>query len=368
MNSFKAWFDRHFSDPQVVFLTTSLLLGVALIVLFGDIFAPVFGALVLAYLLEAPVRGLERWHLPRTAAVSLVVALLIAGLLFVLLALVPLLARQAGQLLQQVPHMVERAQHLLAALPHRHPHLFTQKQVSDLMAGLGGQLAGLRESVVARTLSVGMGLLTWLVYLVLIPVLVFLFLKDKDRILGWIQAYMPPGSGLAAVVWRDVDHQLGNYVRGKFLEIVLIWIISGGIFWMLGLHYAMLIGAVVGLSVLIPYVGAMVGTIPVAAVAYFQWGWALPAAYVLIAYGAIHFFDGNMLEPMLFAEVVDLHPVAIIVALLFFGGVWGFWGIFFAIPLAALAHAVLKAWPRGEDARRRLEDRSAAVPPDDAGD
>ena len=199
----------------------------------------------------------------------------------------------------------------------------------------------------------------------LIPVLVFLFLKDKDRILGWIRAYMPPGSGLAAEVWRDVDQQLGNYVRGKVLEIVLIWIVSGGVFWMLGLHYAMLVGAVVGLSVVIPYVGAMVGTIPIAAVAYFQWGWALPAAYVLIAYGAIHFFDGNILEPVLFAGVVDLHPVAIIIALLFFGGVWGFWGVFFAIPLAALAHAVLKAWPRREDARRRLEDRSGSPPPDD---
>ncbi len=59
------------------------------------------------------------------------------------------------------------------------------------------------------------------------------------------------------------------------------------------------------------------------------------------------------LVPMLFSEVVDLHPVAIVVAILLFGGIWGFWGVFFAIPLATLVQAVLNAWP---GVKHRIED------------
>jgi putative permease len=97
---------------------------------------------------------------------------------------------------------------------------------------------------------------------------------------------------------------------------------------------------------LVPYIGAAVVTLPVAMLAYFQWGWSPEFGWVIFAYGVIQGLDGNVLVPLLFSEVVNLHPVAIIVAILVFGGLWGFWGVFFAIPLATLVSALLTAWPR----------------------
>jgi putative permease len=110
-----------------------------------------------------------------------------------------------------------------------------------------------------------------------------------------------------------------------------------------------LLATLVGLSVIIPYIGATVVTIPVALVAYFQWGWSAQFAWLLIAYLVIQVLDGNVLVPLLFSEAVNLHPIAIIVAVLFFGGLWGFWGVFFAIPLATLVQAVIRAWPRARE-------------------
>jgi len=107
-----------------------------------------------------------------------------------------------------------------------------------------------------------------------------------------------------------------------------------------------LLATLVGLSVVIPYIGAAAVTVPIAAIAFFQWGWSADFWYILVAYGVIQALDGNVLVPLLFSEVVNLHPVAIIIAVLVFGGVWGFWGVFFAIPLATLVQAVLRAWPR----------------------
>jgi putative permease len=129
----------------------------------------------------------------------------------------------------------------------------------------------------------------------------------------------------------------------------------------LDLKYSILLAVLVGISVLVPYLGAAVVTIPVAVVAYFQFGWGSDFAVVLIAYGIIQALDGNVLVPLLFSEVVNLHPVAIIVSVLVFGGLWGFWGVFFAIPLATLVNAVLRAWPVSSDEGRGTSDEEGGA-------
>ena len=179
------------------------------------------------------------------------------------------------------------------------------------------------------------------------PLMVFFFMKDKTAIVTWVKHFLPDDRRLAGQVWADVDMQIGNYVRGKFIEIVIVWVVTYVTFALMGLQFSMLLGVLVGLSVVIPYVGAVTVTFPVAVIAYFQWGFTSDFAYIMIAYAIIQALDGNVLVPLLFSEVVNLHPIAIITAVLVFGGLWGFWGVFFAIPLATLVQAVLKAWPSG---------------------
>jgi len=197
------------------------------------------------------------------------------------------------------------------------------------------------------------------VLLVLIPVLVFFLLKDKDLLISWFKGYLPVERHLVSSVWADVEAQIANYVRGKAGEIVIVGAVSYITFISLGLQYSALLATVVGFSVLIPYIGAAVATFPVAFVAYFQMGWGWDFGKVMIAYAIIQALDGNVLVPLLFSEALNLHPVAIIVAILVFGGLWGFWGIFFAIPLATVVQAVLKAWPRPAD-----EIRKSSEPPE----
>ncbi len=132
------------------------------------------------------------------------------------------------------------------------------------------------------------------------------------------------------------------------IEILVVGIATYIAFLFFDLRYAVLLSVAVGLSVLIPYIGAAVVTIPVAIVALFQFGLSPEFGYVMLAYGIIQALDGNVLVPLLFSQAVNLHPVVIIIAVLFFGGLWGFWGVFFAIPLATLVKAVLNAWPSNE--------------------
>jgi putative permease len=339
------WLKRTFSDPQIVFLTLVLLAGFAIVLVMGDMLAPVLASAVLAYLLEGLVVALEDRGAPRLFSVIVVFIAFLLFLAAVVFGLLPVVSRQVTQLVQQLPNMIGEGQRVLMNLPERYPEIFSPEQVQQMLDSIRGEIAGFGQQVVSLSLSSVVGVLTLIVYLVLMPMLVFFFLKDKELIMRWFGHFMPGERGLASRVWMEVDRQIANYVRGKFWEIVIIWAVSLLVFSFFGLQYTMLLAVLVGLSVVIPYVGATVVTVPVLAVAWFQWGWGSDFIGVTVAYLIIQAVDGNVLVPLLFGEVVSLHPVAIIVAILVFGGLWGFWGVFFAIPLATLVNAVLRAWP-----------------------
>ncbi len=342
------WFKRSFSDPQVVILGLFLVVGFAVIIGLGKWLAPMFASLVIAYLLEAIVVQLQKHGLSRIPAVIIVFLLFMATLLFLLFGLVPIVTRQLTQLVQQFPEYIARGQTLLKQLPENYPQLVSAEQVDVIIAQLGQELATLGQQALGWSLSSVASVITLVIFLVLMPVLVFFFLKDKDLMIGWASNYLPRERSLVTKVWVESEAQIANYVRGKVAEIIIVGLVTYVTFLILGLQYAALLATLVGFSVLIPYIGAAVATIPIALIAFFQFGWNWSFANVMIAYAIIQALDGNLLVPLLFSEVVNLHPVAIILAILFFGGLWGFWGIFFAIPLATLVQAILRSWPRNE--------------------
>jgi putative permease len=308
--------------------------------------APVFASIVIAYLLEAVVIRLQLLGLPRLASVLLVFLLFLASLFFLFFGLVPMLIRQLTQLVQQLPNYITQGQDLLLQLPERYPQLVSERQIERLISSAGSELALAGQQFLTWSLTSVGTVVGLAVLLVLIPVLVFFILKDKDQLIDWFKGYLPVERHLVSSVWADVEAQIANYVRGKAGEIVIVGAVSYVTFISLGLQYSALLATMVGFSVLIPYIGAAVITLPIAFVAYFEWGWGWSFGQVMIAYAIIQALDGNVLVPLLFSEALNLHPVAIIVAILVFGGLWGFWGIFFAIPLATVVQAVLKAWPK----------------------
>jgi putative permease len=344
------WFRRYFSDPQVVFLAVALVVGFAVVITMGNMLAPVLAIIVIAYLLEGLVSFLQRRGWPRIAGVIVVYVSFILFVSLIAFGVMPLVSRQVTDLVQQLPAMISQGQNVLMGLPARYPEIITPEQIQELIGAIRAEIGNFGQQVLSWSLASVVGVITILVYLILVPLLVFFFLKDRDLIIGWFQRYLPKHRRIADTVWRDVDRQISNYVRGKFWEILIVWAVSYMTFYAFGLNYAMLLSMLVGLSVIIPYIGASMVTVPVLLIAWFQWGWTSTFAWLAVAYFVIQALDGNVLVPLLFSEVVNLHPVAIIVAILVFGGVWGFWGVFFAIPLATLVQAILSAWPRHEAA------------------
>ena len=346
MEQISTWIKKQLSNPQVVFLAATLLVLFLIVIYAGNMLAPVLAGIVIAYLLEGVIRRLRVLKLPRMVRVWLVFLGFMMFLVIIVFVLLPTLYTQLTQVVAQIPLMLSKGQAALMALPERYPELFSEEQVVEISSRLRSDLTDLGQRAVTSSISGAASVITLLIYMILLPILIFFFLKDKYRILEWLRDMLPSDNQLAMVVWKDVDQQIGNYIRGKFWEILVVWAASFATFQALGLQFSMLLAVLVGLSVLIPYIGAAVVTVPVVIIAYFQWGWTSEFFTLVVAYLVIQALDGNLLVPLLFSEVVNIHPVAIIVAVLFFGGLFGVWGVFFAIPLATLVQAILMAWPK----------------------
>jgi putative permease len=264
--------------------------------------------------------------------------------LALLIILLPLVSSQVGQLLQQLPAMFTKGQSLLIQLPERYPGFITTDQIRQITAALSNQITGLAQQILSFSLASVRGLIMGIIYLILVPLMIFFFLKDKRLIMDWVKSFLPDNRGMAQAVWHEVNQQFANYVRGKIMEIIIVGVTAYIVFSFMGLDFAMLLALLTGLSVLVPYIGVTVIFFPVAMIAFFQWGPTAPTVWVMLAYGIIQIFDGNLLAPLLLSRVVNLHPVAIIVAVLVFGGFYGIVGLLFAIPLATLCQAVIKVW------------------------
>lgn len=341
----RQWYLRHFTDPQTVIFAFILIVGGLLIFILNAHLMPILVAIVIAYLAEGMVIWMARVNLGRRLAASLVTALMVTAILLVFFVLLPLLSKQISELIRELPIMLGKGQRVLLQLPEQYPDYVSAKQIEDVLTLARNELTAMGQRVVSLSVSSVVGVITFLVYMILLPLMVFFFLKDKQLILDWLANFLPEERRLLRTVWAELDIKIASYVRGKVIEVLIIWFASFIAFGLMGLNYAMLLSLLVGLSVIIPYVGATVVTIPVALIAYFQWGFTSQFGWLMAVYGVIQFIDGNLLVPLLFSEVVNLHPVAIIVAVVFFGSLWGVWGVFFAIPLATLIQAILKAWP-----------------------
>lgn len=336
---------RVLPNPQAVSFALFLLVTTLLIVGLGGMLTPVYAGGVIAYLLDGLVMMAVRRRVPRLAAVIVVFILFLAFLALLTFLILPSLYQQTVQLVQQLPAWATRLQVLILELPERYPDVISESQLIEFSTTLRRELLSLGQSMLGSSYASLVSLITVVIYVILLPLLVFFFLKDKEIILNWVGRYLPSDRYLSRKVWREVDFQIGNYVRGKFIEVLALFVSSFITFSLMGLNYALLLSVFMGLSVIIPYVGATLVTLPVILVAFFQWGAGDQFGYLVLAYAILQTVDAVALIPILFSEVVNIHPVAIIVAILFFGGLWGFWGVFFAIPLATLVNAVLNAWP-----------------------
>ena len=338
-------FKKIFSNEET--LVFSLLLLSAFFVLFflGGILTPFLISIIFAYLLVGMQTRLESF------GIKSIIAFLITYGFFLLLGvalmvwLAPLVYQQLQSIVLEVPKWLNSFLIFAQDIPAKYPDLVSSDQITVFLETLSGQITTLSQDFVKAGITGIQSTVTVAIHLVLLPILVFFFLFDRKEIISGLLSILPAERMMLKNIWIEMDGQLSNYARGKAIEIVIVGSLAAMIFLYFGLEYVALLSVLVGFSVLIPYLGAFIVTIPVAIIGLLQFNLTFDFWLLMGSYLALQILDGNLLVPILFSDAVKLHPVMIILAVFVFGSLFGFWGVFFAIPIATLIKAIWNAWP-----------------------
>jgi putative permease len=334
-----------FSNEETIVFSLGILVFFVIISYFGSILTPFLISVVVSYLLVGLQKKIQSYGLNQNASLIITFSIFIITGATLIIWLVPLLYIQLQAFILDVPNLFNNFLEFISDLPAKFPELVSSEQIAIFFQAVSEEITVIAQNVVKSSISGIQSTITILLYIILFPILVFFFLFDRKNIIDGVLKIIPGKREMFSNVWAEMDIQLSNYVRGKTIEIFIVGICAAIIFSSLGLKYSALLSVLVGLSVIIPYVGAFLVTIPVVIVGLLQFGLGAQFYILIGLYLLLQALDGNLLVPLIFSETVKLHPVVIIFAVFIFGSMFGFWGVFFSIPIATFIKAVWNAWP-----------------------
>ena len=345
LDQINSFLKKIFSNEETIVFSFVIFCVFLMMTFFGSVLTPFLISIVVAYLLVGVQKKIESFNISSKWALVITFAIFIVTGAAMLVWLLPILYTQLQAFVLDVPELFNNFLEFVSTLPAKFPELVTSEQITVFFQAVSSELSSITQNIVKSSIAGIQSTITILLYIILFPILVFFFLFDRKNIMEGLSKLVPGNREMFSNIWTEMDMQLSNYVRGKTTEIFVVGLCAAIIFSLVGLKYSALLSVLVGLSVVIPYVGAFLVTVPVVIVGLLQFGLTSEFYILITLYLLLQILDGNLLVPIIFSDAVKLHPVAIILAVFIFGSMFGFWGVFFAIPMATFIKAVWNAWP-----------------------
>ncbi len=323
-------------------------LGILILVLWAlkGMLAPFLAGMAIAYLLDPLADRLERVKLPRWAATTVVLLAFAFAFVLVLLVLVPVVERQIAAFVNDWPEYQAGLQERIAPLLERLTAIVGPQDVEDLQSLLGqfgGDAMSWARAALAGIWRSGAAVVDLLSLLVITPVVAFYLLRDWDRMVARIDAYLPRAYAptIRALV-RQVDATLSSFIRGQGTVCLILGVFYAVALSIAGLNFAVIVGLGSGLLSFIPFVGSIGGFLISSAIALVQFDEWTPRIVVMAIFIFGQAVEGNVLTPKLVGGSVGLHPVWVMFALLAGGSLFGFTGVLLAVPVAAVIGVLVR--------------------------
>lgn len=315
-------------------------------------------SILFSYLIYPLVKLLAR-RLPRALAVLLVyVGFLLALTVFVAY-LAPPIASQAAELARTYPHFLDQIERGVSS-PESSPLLRElPPQIRALLAdnaGRAGQEIGVfAQHIAGQTIAILSGAVHAVVAALLVFVFSFFFITDLERIQDVCFRFVPKAQREAAIaIAVEIDQVIGGFIRGQIMVAAIVGVLATIIMLLTHVKYALLLGLVTGVADVIPYVGAVVGAAPAVLISLLTFGWP-HALLVLGLFVLMYEAEGHFIAPTVVGHSVGLTPLAVLLALLIGGEVFGLIGLLLAVPAAGILRVLLvRIFPPTPEAERRL--------------
>jgi predicted PurR-regulated permease PerM len=318
---------RYWGIAAVVFLV--------LLWFLGNVLLPFIVGGAIAYFLDPIADRLERLGLSRVAATALISLVAFFAVVLLVLAVIPTLVNQLTALVNAAPDF---ARSLQALLLERFPDLAdSTSTIRQTLAEIGAAIQSRGGQLAQGILSSALGVISVVVFIVVVPVVAFYLLLDWDNMLAKLDSMLPlDHAPTVRRLAKEIDAVLAGFVRGQVSVCLALGTFYAVALMAAGLQFGLVVGAIAGAITFIPYVGSIIGGALAVGLALFQfWGDWLQIGIVAAIFALGQFIEGNILTPKLVGKSVGLHPVWLLLALSAFGSVFGFVGMLIAVPVAA---------------------------------
>lgn len=302
---------------------------------------PLVTGAIIAYLLNPLIAFLVNRGLPRTLSILLVYATLLSLSIAVLFYVIPVVVSEMSDLITMIPFYSKSFQYMFnemkkginfAGLP---PGIKTviERNVNNVENALLRTLQNVLDTMFS--------LFSHLIGLIIAPVISYYLLKDAENVKSGFFSIMPAKYKPKLInLLIDLDETLGGYIRGQLLVCSIIALLSSLGLYIIGLDYALILGIIAGIANIIPYFGPVLGAIPAIAIAVLRSpGYVF---WVVLVFVVVQQIDGAIISPKIIGESIGIHPVVVILSLIFGGQLWGFWGMVLAIPAVAILKVLLR--------------------------
>jgi predicted PurR-regulated permease PerM len=296
-------------------------------------------SVVIALLLNPLVRMLRRLHVPRGLAVATVFLSFLGAVAAAIVLVIPPIQAQISAIRANLPLYTDQAQRQVQTLQG----FFDRNGVDvDVQARASAALQAIRnwaDDLSGNAVSYSLSALGALIIVIIIIVAAVYMLLDAPSI---ARAARRLGGPSASQFLRRTERTLVEYIKAQTLVCLIMGVSAGTILWIFGITgifpqgatYAALFAAWIFLMEFIPYIGPILGAVPPVLLALFISPWA--ALWVLIAFIAIHQFEGHVVVPQVMGDAVGVHPLVVIFGVLIGEELYGFIGIILAVPVVVI--------------------------------
>lgn len=326
---------------QIVLLLAALV-GIYVLVQLTPILVPFLLGAGFAYMLNPVVDRLTNWRMPRWVAVSLVFLLLLLFWVTLAILVIPLLLQQAENFWQRSPELLSQLDQTLRPILQNWFGMQGEMNIATLREFASSNLNTISHYL-SDILRSGMGAVGLIMNLLILPVVMFYLLLDWHKLLGYAQQTLPRDiEPTVTTLAQKSDEALGGFLRGQILVMLFLAMFYSIGLWIAGIPFALFIGVVAGLISFVPYLGNFVGiALATIMVLVYQDGY-VPLIWVAVVFGLGQLIEGMILTPILVGDRIQLHPLAVIFAVLAGGQLLGFTGVLIALPAAAVLAVVLR--------------------------
>ncbi|MBS3946713.1 MAG: AI-2E family transporter [Dethiobacter sp.] len=302
---------------------------------------PFLLAIVIAYILNPLVVLFERRRVSRVLAIVLLYAIFFALVFLAGVWTIPGLVTELQKLGERIPEYTERAQALISHLysDYRRVNLPDSLRVAldenILLLQRGLQL------LLERVTGTLLGIFSHFFVLLLVPLLVYYFLRDMEHLKRSLVLLFPARYRQRVMVaGSEIDAALGAYLRGVLLICFLVGFLTYLGLRLLGVDFALILGLIYGITNIIPYFGPLIGALPAVLIALLDSpAQALKVVAVMVA---IQQLDSQLISPQILGRSLGLHPLLVVLALLLGGQLFGLVGLIMGVPLAATLRILLR--------------------------